>query len=150
MNWLVTGAGGLIGSALVDRLLKQKSEQGGIGGVFVTGRNPAALQKRFDNYANAIGYDAEKPVAFDFHADVIVHAASPASPELFVDKPVETMMANIYGVKELLDYADRCKAKKFVYVSSSEVYGKAAPRAEGYKEYDYGFVDIGTSDDIFS
>ena len=142
MNWLVTGAGGLIGTALVDCLLKQKSERGMIRGVYVAGRNPAELKKRFDDCVNIIFYDAEKPVTFDFHTDVIVHAASPSSPELFTEKPVETMMANVYGVKMLLDYAVRCKAKKFVYVSSSEVYGKVPTRPDGYREDDYGFVDI--------
>jgi nucleoside-diphosphate-sugar epimerase len=52
------------------------------------------------------------------------------------------MWANVFGVHELLEYARRGGAKKVVYISSSEVYGKVQSRANGYVESDYGFVDI--------
>ena len=136
-SYLITGSSGLIGSALTDLLVSSHA-----GTVFAAGRDISALNKRFGGCAYCIGYDALKPVDFDFHIDVIIHAASAASPELFVQKPVETMMANVFGVKELLEYARRVKAKKVVYVSSSEVYGKAAPRKDGFREDDYGFVDV--------
>ena len=135
---LVTGASGLIGSAFVDTLIANKSSCG----IIVAGRDVYCLSKRFPKTVSCVQYDAQKQVMFDFSVDVIVHAASPASPDLFVQNPVETMMANIFGVKELLEYAKRVKAKKVVYVSSSEVYGKAAPRKDGFREDDYGFVDV--------
>ena len=134
----VTGALGLIGRSFVDTLISENAFKE----VFAAARSIPAFVKGYPAGVKFVRYDALKPVEFDFSVDVIVHAASPASPELFVEKPVETMMANVYGVKELLDYAVRCKAKKFVYVSSSEVYGKAPSRTDGYKEDDYGFVDI--------
>ena len=137
-NVLVTGGSGLIGSAFVDMLIAKKSSCK----IIVAGRDVSSLPKRFLNNASFVQYDAQKQVMFDFRVDFIVHAASPASPELFVQKPVETMMANVFGVKELLEYARRVKAKKVVYVSSSEVYGKAAPRKDGFREDDYGFVDV--------
>ena len=135
-SYLITGASGLIGSAFVDLLVSRHA-----GAVFAAGRNINALNERFGGCVNCIKYDALESVVFDFSADVIVHAASAASPELFVQKPVETIMANVFGIRELLEYARRVKAKKVVYVSSSEVYGKATPRKEGFREDDYGFVD---------
>ncbi len=135
---LVTGAYGLIGSAIVDTLIAEKLSCE----IIVAGRDVRSLSKRFPRNVSYVQYDAQKQVTFDFSVDVIVHAASPASPELFVQKPVETIVANVFGVKELLEYARRVKAKKVVYVSSSEVYGKAAPRKDGFREDDYGFVDV--------
>lgn len=127
MRVLVTGANGLIGAALCAAL-RDRAE------VVAAVRKPVR--------EGEVAYDATRPVDFDFPADVIVHAASPASPDLFVANPVETLMANVYGIQQLLDYARRCGTKKVVYVSSSEVYGLSAPRENGFVETDYGFVDI--------
>ena len=138
---IVTGAGGLIGSALVNYLRKREL-WGERVVVYAAGRNVARLSERFCNEISCVEYDATQPVSFDFSADVIIHCASAASPELFVENPVETIMANIFGIKELLEYARRVGARKVVYVSSSEVYGKAPPRADGFREEDYGFVDL--------
>lgn len=124
---LVTGASGLIGAALCDALRAQVA-------VIPCGRNPKDK--------SWVTYDATRPVEFDFSVDVIVHAASPASPDLFVSEPVETLMSNVYGLQQLLEYARRCGAKKVVYVSSSEVYGQVPPRENGFVENDYGFVDV--------
>lgn len=124
---LITGASGLIGSALYQSL-QEVSE------VIPCSRNPICN--------GWVKYDATQPVDFDFGVDVIVHAASPASPDFFVSKPVETLMANVYGLQQLLEYARRCGAKKVVYVSSSEVYGNVPPREDGFLETDYGFVDV--------
>jgi len=96
-TYLVTGASGLIGSSIVDLLAARAGER-----VFAAVRNARSLSQRLDNKVQCVTYDALKPVALDFRVDVIVHAASPASPELFVEKPVETMMANVIGVKEML------------------------------------------------
>lgn len=135
--YLITGSSGLIGSAVVDLLVSRHAGQ-----VLAAGRDIDALNRRFGECVHCIEYDALEPVMINISADVIIHAASAASPELFVQKPVETMIANVLGVKELLEYARRVKAKKVIYVSSSEVYGKAAPRKDGYREDDYGFVDV--------
>ena len=124
---LVTGASGLIGAALCQALSKSAK-------VIPCSRNPMG--------AGWVKYDATQPIDYDFGVDVIVHAASPASPDLFVSNPVETLMANVYGLQQLLEYARRCGAKKVVYVSSSEVYGNVPPREDGFLETDYGFVDV--------
>lgn len=134
---LVTGASGLIGTPLVNFLLSRDVR------VIVAGRDERKLQGRFGGQVvTCVAYDALLPVQFDFDVDVIIHAASAASPELFVKSPVETMWANVFGVRELLEYARRVHARKVIYVSSSEVYGKATPREDGFKEEDYGFVDV--------
>ncbi len=136
-KYLVTGAGGLIGAAFVEHVLGNVADT-----VFALGRDVEALRRRFGDRADCRQYDALNPFVFDEHADVVVHAASGASPELFVANPVETMMANIFGIRELLEYARRVGARKVVYVSSSEVYGKGVPGEKGLREGDYGFVDL--------
>lgn len=132
---IVTGAGGLIGRAVAEKF----ADEG--WSVVVAGRDVIRLRALFGERMKGVEYNALEPVEFDFGVDAIIHAASAASPELFVKSPVETMWANVFGVRELLEYARRVKAQKVVYVSSSEVYGRATPRENGFKEDDYGFVD---------
>ena len=72
---------------------------------------------------------------------MIIHAASPATPKSYAANPVETMLANIEGVKGLLEYVKERPAARFCYISSSEVYG-IRESAEPYAEGDYGYVDI--------
>ena len=139
---LITGATGLIGVALVHYLVRQKVNEKSAFRIFVAGRKASDLLRKFGSNVEFVSYDALKPVTFDFDVDVIIHAASAASPELFVLNPVETMWANVFGVRELLEYARRVNARKVVYVSSSEVYGKATLREDGFKEEDYGFIDV--------
>ena len=134
---LLTGATGLIGSAVAERLVSDSRCR-----VIAACRNISRVRDKFGYSGECIYYDALTSVNFNINVDVIIHAAGLASPELFVSRPVETMMANVFGVKELLEYARRVQAKKVIYVSSSEVYGKAAPRKDGFREDDYGFVDV--------
>ena len=141
-NVLITGASGLIGAALVQYILEKSRSETRSPVVYAAGRDVLALKRKFGPGVECVAYDALKPVDFDVDVDVLIHAASFASPELFVQNPVETMWANVYGIHELLEYARRGHARKIVYVSSSEIYGQAKPREDGFTEEDYGFVDV--------
>jgi nucleoside-diphosphate-sugar epimerase len=66
--------------------------------------------------------------------EYIVHAAGIASPIYYRAHPLETMDANIDGLRRLLDYARaRIDAGHafdgFIFYSSSEIYGDPAPEA---------------------
>lgn len=56
-------------------------------------------------------------------ADFIVHAASIASPTFYRRHPIETMDANVTGLRNLLEHAVRCKPESLLFFSSSEIYG---------------------------
>lgn len=135
---LVTGAGGLIGSAVVDLLYAA-----GCKCVYAAGRNVANLEKRFSKsvaVVKTVLFDALRPLEFYEPVDLVIHAASPAAPGDFLSAPVDTIISNVLGLQELLTHAARCQAKKVVYISSSEVYGvgdSEVPLAEDA----YGVVD---------
>jgi UDP-glucuronate decarboxylase len=64
----------------------------------------------------------------------IIHAAGIASPIYYRLHPIETMDANITGLRNLLDYAVHQNAEGktvegFLYYSSSEIYGDPAPES---------------------
>lgn len=134
---LVTGAGGLIGSAVVDLLITA-----GCACVYAAGRNVAKLKARFagaETTVRSVQYEALWPLAFSEPVDVVIHAASPAAPGDFMSVPVDTLISNVVGLQELLTYAARCQAKKVVYISSSEVYGVKSSEAP-LAEDSYGIV----------
>lgn len=58
----------------------------------------------------------------NFH--YIIHAASDASPNFFVKKPVEVIKSNIIGVFNLMDYGINHDLKRFLFLSSGEIYGE--------------------------
>lgn len=74
--------------------------------------------------------------------DYVVHAASIASPTYYKRHPIETMDANVNGLRNLLEYARRQADRSrplsgFLFFSSSEIYGDppadAIPTPETYR-----------------
>ncbi len=61
--------------------------------------------------------------------DYILHAASIASPTYYRRHPIETMDANVRGLRDLLDFSlkHRESLQGFLFFSSSEVYGNPTP-----------------------
>ena len=140
---LITGAGGLIGSALTDLLIRVDQMYGCGLHIAAAVRNPARLQERFPQDAPVFGvtYDATAPTDFDFSADYIFHCAGNATPSAYIQDPVGTILGNIIGIQGLLQYGLRCGTEKLVYISSSEVYG-GDTNGEPFREDEYGYVDI--------
>jgi UDP-glucuronate decarboxylase len=67
-------------------------------------------------------------------ADIIIHMASIASPTFYRIYPIETVDANITGLRRLLDfYADK-PLRGFLFFSSSEIYGDPFPEFIPTKE----------------
>lgn len=140
-NLLVTGATGLIGSCLIEVLLSNPVLD---YDVYAAGRNEARARERFgrffDNpHFHFLKYDVVLPFKSTLEFHYVIHAASNASPASFVSSPVETMKANLLGVMHLLDYGKDHLLKRFLYVSSGEVYGEGDGR-EFSEEYS-GYVD---------
>ncbi|MFA5969788.1 MAG: NAD-dependent epimerase/dehydratase family protein [Sphingomonas sp.] len=60
----------------------------------------------------------------------VVHAASIASPTFYRQYPIETIHANIWGLRRLFDACrDNQRLRGFLFFSSSEIYGDPMPEA---------------------
>jgi nucleoside-diphosphate-sugar epimerase len=75
----------------------------------------------------------------------IIHAASIASPTYYRKHPIETMDANVNGLRYLLEYCKQQKEKAqpvegFLFFSSSEIYGNPSPENIPTPEEYYGYV----------
>lgn len=141
-NILVTGATGLIGSYLVDVLMTnpKKDYQ-----VYALGRNEERVQIRFFQFKDDSSFhilfgDVTLPLPCDVPFHFIIHAASNGSPNFFANNPVEVMKSNLYGVSNLIEYGLCHDMKRFLFVSTGEVYGVNETKV--LDENSYGYVDI--------
>ena len=138
-NIFITGGLGLIGSAIVDVLVTYNK----IDKVYVGARSEKEFQVRFGgcHKVEYVYYDALKKINLDIKPDYIISGAGLASPELYTEKPVETILSNFDGVHALLDYSKNNRIQRLLYISSSEVYGTKNTN-EAFKEGIYGTINI--------
>lgn len=132
---LVVGGAGFLGFYLVQSVLHWNARAGdrpirlAVLDSFIRGR-PDWLARLADAPNLAIRqHDVTQPVPGDLPGfSYIVHAASIASPNFYRRHPIETMDANVNGLRRLLDYcrerpASAEKVDGFLYFSTSEIYG---------------------------
>ena len=144
---LITGAGGLICSAAADLLFRYHELSGATFPVYLAARSEEKIHARFSPYAEQryfhfVPYNAEAELnSFPPELTYIIHGASNASPDRIVKEPVETMVSNFSGLRNLLDYGRTHHSKRLLYISSSEVYGRKENNAP-YQENEYGYIDL--------
>lgn len=129
----VTGATGLIGTALCRELVAQ----GARVIAFVRNREKA-LQKLPPSVELVIG-DITNPIVYDGKVDYIVHAASETASKAFVDQPVEVIEETLAGARNVLGFARAKEVKGVVFLSTMEVYGLTD--SENVTESDYAALD---------
>lgn len=148
---LVAGANGFLPAAMVETLLT----------LAVRGKAPRlkviALVRSRENalrrFAAHLGHpalsirvaDICEPLEIDGPVDMIVHAASQASPRFYGVDPIGTALPNVVGTNNLLELARRKKSARFLYFSSSEVYGAFDSRREPISETNFGALDPATT-----
>lgn len=143
-NILVTGATGLIGGCLVEVLMMNPNRD---YHVYASGRNEERARERFKDYSDDdafhyVKYDVIQPIISDIEYDYVIHAASNASPNYFAKNPVEIIKSNVEGVAHLMDYGLNHGMKRFLYISSGEVYGEGDGSV--FTEDDSGYVNCAT------
>lgn len=150
---LVTGASGLIGSAVVDVVAQMNidnADQNGQIRILAAGRSREGMEKRFGDRMESgnISYypfDALQPLPPEQYPDplpdYLIHAAGNANPAVYGSHPVQTMMTTILGTQSVLEMAEEKPGSRVLYVSSSEVYGRK-DTSEPFKEDMFGTVDI--------
>ncbi len=130
-KWLVTGVGGFIGSNLLEALLKL--DQGVVGlDNFATGKRgnleqvqalvtPAQWNKFRFIEGSICDAAACRRVAEG--VDFVLHQAALGSVPRSMVEPLATHAANVTGFLTMLEAARSAGVKRFVYASSSAVYG---------------------------
>jgi len=132
-HWLVTGAAGFIGSHLVETLLGLGQKVVGVDN-FCTSK-----QENLDQVRALVGDSAWKQLRF-IEGDIcsrdtcqtacdgveyVLHQAALGSVPRSVEDPINSFQNNVMGFLTMMVAARDAKVKRFVYASSSSVYGDA-------------------------
>lgn len=144
-NILITGGNGLIGSYLVDSLIYLEENRNIKLNLYVLCRTKEKAEKRFNEhlekeYFNLIIQDVCDDYKLNIRFDYIIHTACNAHPLAYSTNPVGVINSNVIGTQKLLDYCKKYGNERFLFLSSSEVYGEKNI-TEKYKEEDYGKID---------
>jgi UDP-glucose 4-epimerase len=121
MKILVTGGGGFIGSQLVETLI-------------AAGHTPIILDNfsngRVENlpegvtcYRRDLLSDKVEKIFKKENPDVVMHLAAQVSVAKSLENPAEDAAVNVLGTVKLLGYCTKYGVKKFIFSSSSAVYG---------------------------
>jgi len=123
MRCIVTGGAGFIGSNLVDRLVKDGHEVQVWDNLSTGKKENINIRAIFIQCDISRSYDARKQLMLDFKPDVVFHLAAKARVQPSIENPIEFNTVNVNGTLNLLKMSADCGVKRFVYSSSSSVYG---------------------------
>lgn len=149
-NVLVTGGAGFLGSHLCERLLKEAKV------ICVDDLSNSDIQNidhllQYPDF-EFIKYDVNEPIDLNNFDELdkfkikfqgiqeIYHLACPTSPKNFEQLKLNSLWANSRAILNTLDLAVRHRAK-YVFASSSVVYGPSREGRRVFKETDEGIVN---------
>lgn len=138
-SFLVTGATGLIGSCLID-VLVAANKKGSSFKIYALGRSKEKITKRFGNEVVPVEQDIAIPLNEEVSFDYIIHCASNADPKSYALQPVETIITNVIGIKNVLDYCKKHLCTRMLLTSTFEVYG-SIDGCSSYHEEMSGVID---------
>lgn len=148
---LISGATGMIGSFLVDVLMKKNIQNNLNCKIYVLGRNEEKAEKRFFNFWNDknfqfVLHDINVPLVDfpDESVNYVLHLASNTHPLAYSKDPIGTITTNIIGLKNMLDFACVHGAERVAFASSNEIYGENRGDIEKFDEKYCGYIDCNT------
>lgn len=117
MRILVTGGGGFIGSNLVNYLLKDPTVR-----VYSLDNNPRIKNKKVNNFL----LDVKDINEISFKPDIIYHLAAQSRVQPSFKDPKQSVIDNVMGTLEVLEYARKNKCKVIYAGSSSKHFDHSA------------------------
>lgn len=148
---LITGATGLIGSVFVDMLIfLSKTHSLNLSLILISRSTENFFENREGVFVQHIKCDIAneklgEKISDNKKIDFIFHLASNTHPADYSKYPIETILTNFNGTKELLDISSKNLPCRFIFASSVEVYGDDKEKlSNGFKESDFGYLDCNT------
>lgn len=130
-TWLVTGAAGFIGSNLVETLLRLNQRVTGLDNFETGAQHNLREVKGLVTKAQWRGFKFVEGSIVDLKAcqracrgvDYVLHQAALGSVPRSIEDPLHSNEANVTGFVKMLVAARDNRARRFVYASSSAIYG---------------------------
>ncbi|MCJ7727779.1 MAG: NAD-dependent epimerase/dehydratase family protein [Actinobacteria bacterium] len=138
---LITGCAGFIGSNLTEFFLKKGASVRGLDNL------STGFKENIDSALSEASKE-NKNIDFEFvngdirkyddclkstkNIDIVLHQAALGSVQRSIEKPLDANSSNVEGTLNLLEASLKNKVKKFIYASSSSIYGdsKKLPKDE--------------------
>lgn len=148
----LSGASGMLGSLLTDAvMLHNEAVPSEIQcHILATGRNRRTAEERFSRWLAKPAFTfLEQDLSQPLHTlplvpDFWIHAASTTHPVAYAMEPVNTILTNVLGTRNLLEQAARTPSSRFLLLSSVEVYGENRGDTEYFQENYCGYLNCNT------
>jgi len=129
---LITGCAGFLGYYFLHYFVNYEKELGlkriiGLDNFMI--REPIWLKQLEDKSEKLETYKFDiitsdiNEILDSDKVDIVIHMASIASPVFYRKYPIETLDANIWGMRRLFNFYKDKSLKGFLFFSSSEIYG---------------------------
>ena len=132
MRILITGGAGFLGSHICEVLMNQGHDVISLDNL-ITGRTENIAHLMGRPGFSFVKYNVCDYLHVDGALDAVMHFASPASPQDYLDMPIATLKVGALGTHKALGLA-KAKSARFLLASTSEVYGDPLvnPQPETY------------------
>lgn len=137
MRIIVTGGAGFLGSHLSDRFLKEGHTVMALDNL-ITGSTDNIAHLMGNERFSFVKHNVSDYIYVDGSVDAVLHFASPASPNDYLEHPIHTLKVGSLGTLNALGLA-KAKGARFLLASTSEVYGD--PEVNPQPEHYWGHVN---------
>jgi len=120
---LVTGGNGAVGSHLVKKLLEQSAKVVVLDDFSQSSQKNLKLNKNLKIIKGNITNEKILKKTFSRKYDYVFHLAARFANELSVKDPMEDLKVNTQGTLQVLLHSSKQNLKRFIYTSSSSLYG---------------------------
>ncbi len=147
---MISGSTGMIGKFLIDVLMLLNREVNLQCKVYALGRDDLKAQSRFKNYWEHPLFvfckcDITSAIVCCLeHVDFVLHLASNTHPFAYSTDPIGTVTSNVMGTFQLLEFAAKHNAERFLFASSVEIYGENRNDTVFFKEDYCGYINCNT------
>lgn len=147
---LITGASGMIGTFLIDVIMKRNETFQDEIKIYAVSRSMEKLKFRFKQYSGngyleMVEQDVSKKFCLDeYNLDYIIHAASNTHPREYANDPIGTITTNVFGSYYLFEYVKTHKNCRIVLLSSVEIYGENRGDTIYFDENYCGYINSNT------
>lgn len=132
MRVLITGGAGFLGSHLCERFLAEGHDVVAMDNL-ITGSTDNIAHLIGDDHFTFIKHNVSNYIYLAGPLDAVLHFASPASPNDYLEYPIPTLKVGSLGTLNTIGLA-KAKNARYLLASTSEVYGdpQVNPQPESY------------------
>ena len=127
-SFLISGAAGFLATYMAHTIMYLNKTRSTNSTLFALVRNKKEAEQKFSEYLDdphfkILDFDLNEDFDILEHIDYVIHAASNASPRFYGIDPVGTLLPNVIGTKNILNFSRKHRLRSFLFFSSGEIYG---------------------------